>query len=68
MLACHAFIWTGIDCGFPFAEHLDIIYINEKLNRDEWHTFEIGKTRFNDEALRQAGKSPIPFLDPPDTF
>lgn len=41
----------------PSDEHLDIIYINEKLNRDEWHTFEIGKTRFNDEALRQAGES-----------
>lgn len=37
-------------------EHLDVIYINEKIKRDEWHTFEVGKTRFNDEALRQAGK------------
>lgn len=37
-------------------EHLDVIYINEKINRDEWHTFEVGKTRFNDEALRQAGE------------
>lgn len=37
-------------------ENMDIIYINEKLNRPEWHTFVVGKTRFNDEALRQAGK------------
>ncbi|KAK3689150.1 hypothetical protein B0T22DRAFT_513309 [Podospora appendiculata] len=36
-------------------EHLDVIYINEKINRDEWHTFEIGKTRFNDQALLHAG-------------
>lgn len=36
--------------------NLDIIYINEKLNRDEWHTFHVGKTRFNDQALRKAGK------------
>lgn len=37
-------------------EHLEIIYINEKLDREQWHTFEVGKTRFNDEALRQASK------------
>ncbi len=36
-------------------ENLDIIYINEEVNREEWHTFEVGKTRFSDEALRQAG-------------
>ncbi|KAH8892405.1 hypothetical protein GQ53DRAFT_646599, partial [Thozetella sp. PMI_491] len=40
-------------------EHLDIIYINEKINREEWHTYEVGKTRFNDEALRQAGEMVI---------
>jgi hypothetical protein len=37
-------------------EDLDVIYINEILNRNEWHTFEVGKTRFTDEALRQAGQ------------
>lgn len=37
-------------------EHLDVVYNNETLNRDDWHTFEVGKTRFNDEALRQAGQ------------
>lgn len=36
-------------------EHLDVIYINEKVKTEEWHMFEIGKTRFNDEALREAG-------------
>jgi hypothetical protein len=36
-------------------EHLDVIYINERLDRTQWHTFEVGKTRFTDEALRQAG-------------
>jgi hypothetical protein len=35
-------------------ENLDVIYINNKINREEWHTFEVGKTKFNDEALRQA--------------
>ncbi|OCL06675.1 hypothetical protein AOQ84DRAFT_296531, partial [Glonium stellatum] len=40
-------------------EHLDVIYINEKVNGEEWHTFEVGKTRFNDEALRQAGEMVI---------
>ncbi|KAJ7314634.1 hypothetical protein DFH08DRAFT_895131 [Mycena albidolilacea] len=40
-------------------EHLNVIYINEKINREDWHTFEIGKTRFNDEALRQASEMTI---------
>ena len=35
-----------------------MIYINEKINRDEWETFSVGKTTFNDEALRQAGPFP----------
>lgn len=30
--------------------------MNEPLDRSEWHTYEVGKTRFSDEALRQAGK------------
>ena len=48
-------------------ENLDVIYNNEKLNREEWHTFEVGKTRFNDEALRQAGTSlfTVPFSPNP---
>lgn len=36
-------------------EHLDVIYINEEVDREEWHTFEVGRTRFNDEALRRTG-------------
>lgn len=40
-------------------EELDVIYINEKLDRSEWHVFEVGKTRFTDEALKQAGKSTL---------
>jgi hypothetical protein len=37
-------------------EKLNVIYINESLDRAEWRTFEVGKTRFTDEALRQAGQ------------
>ncbi|KAF2667224.1 hypothetical protein BT63DRAFT_442198 [Microthyrium microscopicum] len=40
-------------------EHLDVIYINEKINKADWHTFEVGHTRFNDEALRHAGEMTI---------
>ncbi|KIH89880.1 hypothetical protein SPBR_00872 [Sporothrix brasiliensis 5110] len=40
-------------------EHLDVIYINETVVAGDWHTFEVGKTRFNDEALRQAGEMVI---------
>ncbi|KAK3389373.1 hypothetical protein B0H63DRAFT_463518 [Podospora didyma] len=40
-------------------EHFDVIYINEVVKHEEWHTFEVGKTRFNDEALRQAGEMVI---------
>ena len=32
----------------------------EEVKREEWTTFEVGKTRFNDEALRQAGECPWP--------
>ena len=40
-------------------EHLDVIYINEGVVAGEWHTFEVGKTHFNDEALRQTGEMVI---------
>ena len=43
-------------------EELNVIYINEKINREEWQTFEVGKTRFTDEACRQAGLSPLPLM------
>jgi hypothetical protein len=37
-------------------ENFDVIYTNEKVNREEWRTFEVGETRFNDDAVRRAGK------------
>lgn len=37
-------------------ESLDVIYINQKLDREMWKTYDVGKTRFTDEALRQAGQ------------
>ncbi|KAF3918208.1 hypothetical protein ABW20_dc0107156 [Dactylellina cionopaga] len=40
-------------------EHLHVIYINEKINREEWTTFEVGQTRFNDQALRETGEMVI---------
>ncbi|KAK4102638.1 hypothetical protein N658DRAFT_343826 [Parathielavia hyrcaniae] len=40
-------------------ERLDIIYINGRIDREEWRTFVVGETRFNDEALRQAGETVI---------
>jgi hypothetical protein len=43
------------DCSIK-DESLDVIYTNAKINRDEWHTYEVGKSRFNDSALKQAGK------------
>lgn len=46
---------------------MDVIYINEKLNREEWHTYEVGHTRFNDEALRQTGKLARVELTPQQT-
>ncbi|RSL42817.1 hypothetical protein CEP53_011988 [Fusarium sp. AF-6] len=40
-------------------ENFDVIYTNEKINREEWHTFKVGETRFNDDATRRAGESVI---------
>lgn len=40
-------------------EELHVIYINERIKHEEWHTFEVGKTRFTDEALRQTGEYPL---------
>lgn len=34
-----------------------MIYFNEKFKREDWTTFEVGKTRFNDQALRKAGET-----------
>jgi hypothetical protein len=35
---------------------MDVIYTNQNISQEEWHTYEVGKTHFNDEALRHAGK------------
>jgi hypothetical protein len=40
-------------------EHLDVIYINERVEEQEWKMFEVGRTRFTDEAIRQAGEMVI---------
>jgi hypothetical protein len=40
-------------------EKLDVIYINERVADQEWHTFEVGETTFNDQALRQAAEMTI---------
>ncbi|KAH6995813.1 hypothetical protein BKA56DRAFT_639855 [Ilyonectria sp. MPI-CAGE-AT-0026] len=40
-------------------ESFDVIYTNEKVNREEWQTFKVGETRFNDDAIRRAGESVI---------
>ena len=37
-------------------ENFDVIYTNAKVYPEEWHTFQVGETRFNDDALRRAGK------------
>lgn len=40
-------------------ENLDVIYFNEKLVRADWRTFEVGKTRFTDQALKVAAEMTI---------
>jgi hypothetical protein len=40
-------------------EKLDVIYINEELDKSIWKTFEVGKTRFTDQALQQAAEMVI---------
>ncbi len=37
-------------------EKLDIIYVNGRVDAEEWRTFPVGETRCNDEALRQAAE------------
>jgi hypothetical protein len=37
-------------------ENFDIIYTNAKIDPKEWHTFPVGETKFNDDALRRTGK------------
>lgn len=40
-------------------ESFHVIYINDKIKREEWKTFSVGQTRFNDDALRRAGETVI---------
>ncbi|OAA52158.1 hypothetical protein ISF_09322 [Cordyceps fumosorosea ARSEF 2679] len=40
-------------------ENFHVIYINGRINREEWKTFSVGQTRFNDDALRRAGETVI---------
>ncbi|KAI0114000.1 hypothetical protein GGR51DRAFT_474778 [Nemania sp. FL0031] len=40
-------------------ENLDIIYTNGEKALSEWTLYEVGKTKLNDEALRQAGEMVI---------
>jgi len=44
-------------------EKLDIIYINEVVKEGEWTVFQVGKTKFNDEAIRQTGESNVFLMD-----
>ncbi|OBR03349.1 hypothetical protein CH63R_12476 [Colletotrichum higginsianum IMI 349063] len=37
-------------------EDFHVIYTNERYKRDEWRTFTVGETRFNDDAIRRAGE------------
>lgn len=40
-------------------ESLDVIYINEEFKREQWTTFEVGKTRFNDQAMKKASECDV---------
>lgn len=40
-------------------ESFHVIYTNAKINREEWRTFKVGRTTFNDDATRRAGESVI---------
>ncbi|TVY85610.1 hypothetical protein LAWI1_G008618, partial [Lachnellula willkommii] len=55
--------WAVLVGGFVHQlwmdEELDVIYINEVCRREEWHVFDVGGTRFTDEALRQAADMTI---------
>jgi len=38
-------------------ESLNVIYINEVLKSADWKTYDVGQTRFSDQALRKASQS-----------
>ncbi|WYZ43427.1 hypothetical protein EsH8_VI_001126 [Colletotrichum jinshuiense] len=37
-------------------EDFHVIYTNERYKREEWRTFTVGETRFNDDAIRRTGE------------
>ncbi|CAI6331733.1 unnamed protein product [Periconia digitata] len=37
-------------------ENFDIIYTNARVDPDEWRTFDVGNTCFNDDAIRRTGE------------
>lgn len=54
---------ADVTCCASKDENFDVIYTNEKIKREEWRTFQVGETRFNDDATRRAGEqSPLLFL------
>ncbi|EAT85933.1 hypothetical protein HBH56_023040 [Parastagonospora nodorum] len=40
-------------------ENFDVIYTNARIKREEWRTFPVGETCFNDDALRRTGEAVI---------
>jgi hypothetical protein len=40
-------------------EKLDVIYFNERVTEQEWHSYSVGSTTFNDQALLQAAEMTI---------
>ncbi|KAI1261007.1 hypothetical protein F5Y18DRAFT_403079 [Xylariaceae sp. FL1019] len=43
-------------------ENLDVIYINGRLDDSVWTTYEVGHTKLNDQALREAGEMTIHYM------
>lgn len=37
-------------------EEFHVIYTNEKVDSQQWKTFKVGQTHFNDDAIRRAGE------------
>ncbi|KAK7226885.1 hypothetical protein V2G26_014888 [Clonostachys chloroleuca] len=40
-------------------ENFHVIYTNAKIVREEWKTFSVGQTGFNDDAIRRTGETVI---------
>lgn len=37
-------------------ENFDVIYVNAKVDPEEWRTFDVGQTCYNDDAIRRTGE------------